>query len=99
MPRRDTFSEYPQHVLVEKPENYQYFSVEKIPYQEVWYVVICSRKKKFNMGINTGEVSRQLALLTSDHKVQGLNPAEGGIQLMIVRHFIAQSLSMKGSVQ
>ena len=34
-----------------------------------------------------------LALPTSDHEAPGSNPAGGGIQLRVVRHFIAQSLS------
>ena len=29
---------------------------------------------------------------TLDHKVSGSNPARGGLQLMTVQHFIAQSL-------
>ena len=34
-----------------------------------------------------------LELWTPDHKVQGLNPAGGRIQLMIVRPFVAQNAS------
>ena len=39
-------------------------------------------------------VAKWLALLTSDHKVQGLTPAEGRIQLMTVEHIIVQNLSL-----
>ena len=36
-------------------------------------------------------VAELLALLASDHDVPGLNPTEGGIQLMTVQRFFAQS--------
>ena len=40
------------------------------------------------------QVVKWLALPTSDHAVPGLNPTGGGIQLMTLRCFIAQSLSL-----
>ena len=39
----------------------------------------------------SGWVAEWLVLRTSDHKIRGLNPARGGIQLMTVWRFIAQS--------
>ena len=36
----------------------------------------------------------ELAPITSDQEVPGSKPARGGIQLMTVRRFIAQSLSL-----
>ena len=39
-------------------------------------------------------VAEWLALPSSDHEVLGLNPPGGGIQVMIVQHFIAQSFSL-----
>ena len=40
------------------------------------------------------EVSKWLVLLTWDDKVMGLNPTGDRIQLMTVRHFIGQILSL-----
>ena len=42
-------------------------------------------------------VTEQLAFLTSDHKILGLNPTRSGVQLMDVLHFIAQSFNITPS--
>ena len=39
-------------------------------------------------------VGKWLMLPNSDHEVWGLNPAEGGIELMTVWRFFTQSLSL-----
>ena len=51
----------------------------------------CKRKEVFRVyADNDGiRVARQLAFLTSDHKVLSLNLTRGGIQLIIVWRFIA----------
>ena len=38
-------------------------------------------------------VAQRLAVLTLDHKVQGSNPARGGIHLMTVRHCTEPSIN------
>ena len=48
----------------------------------------------FQTGFRSILVTEWLALPTEENEVPGLNPARGGIQLITVKCFIAQSLSL-----
>ena len=48
----------------------------------------------FRNGYRSNQVAEWLALLTWDHEVLGLNLAGGKIQLMTVKRFISESLSL-----